>query len=202
MRAYKQIIFDDLTYTQKNIANPTIIAQQINHFLTQHKLQNAYAIFGLTHPHIQQKYITRAHATPKPSSFLPINKKHKLLKYEYVYPLDTHEHVFYTCSINQPLLLQYKLLATHIKAHILAISTKDSALLNLYRHIYGRAFRKTQLALDMKQCNNNPDQLLPKETIRRIVQMPSTISTHNEQENLFLLISAGLFFQEQNNEAY
>ncbi|MDP3889006.1 MAG: hypothetical protein Q8Q25_00490 [bacterium] len=193
LQAYRHIALDTIG-NEASITNPSVIVKQFKTFLHDYHLCNAFATLAVAPLHVIQNYITLAHATPKSTDFAPwINmQKQTSWEYEYLYPTDTNEYVFYLCGIKNSILLQYKLIALRLPLNLLTITTQDMALLHVYQNKYGNTFRKAQLAIDMVAHNNMPSTLFTHETIQRIMHIPSTVQIQATQENSFLLLAAGL----------
>jgi hypothetical protein len=195
LQAYQRVTLENMC-DQASITNPTGIVKHINAFLHDHRIDNSFATFALSPSHITQKYITLTHATPTPTDFALTTEQHINWEYDYLYPTDTNKYVFYLCGINHPILLQYKLIAMRTSMNLLSISTQDIALLQVYQHMHGDAFRNTQLALDMIAHDNKPQALFTDESIQRIVHIPPDIHLTIKQENPFLLTAAGLYLAQ------
>lgn len=199
LKVHKTFSLHNLQITPTTLANPHYIATCIKQFLKAYNLHDACVTIALTAPHITQQFVTLPHASPDPQEFNATNSKQALWDYHYLYPTDNNKHVFYTCSISQPLLLQYKLLATQAHINLVTITSQNNALLNVYRYFYGPAFRASQLAVDMIKYDNNIELFFNSEAVKRIISIPPSIhqSSNNTQENLAILTSCGLFISER-----
>jgi hypothetical protein len=116
----------------------------------------------------------------------PANPANTAWDYQYLYPTDTHEYVFYLCGIAQPLLLQYKLLAITHKLDLGITTSQTAALLQLYRYMQGAAFRSSKLGIDMQRAHNNPELLFSDEMIKRIITIPAHNSLIDKKTALTL----------------
>jgi hypothetical protein len=97
--------------------------------------------------------------------------------------------------VPRSLILQYQLLAIAAQCNLIAITIKSMALLTTYQHIFGTAFRRSQLAVDMMRHNNNIDELVSADILKRMVQMPTTIVLRDECS--YIAAACGLFFDER-----
>ena len=193
LRAHKQHNLQNLELEKSNVFNPTQIKQYIVNFLTTYNLKHSFVSFALSGPQIQEQFVTLTTATPHRDNFSVSNNPHMHWQWTYVYPNDAGKFTFYLCGIPQQLLFQYKLLASSTPLNLLTISTPRMALLQLYRFIYGSAFRHAQLAIDMQRYHNIIEQLFTHDTIARIVHIPEI---SNEKLLQHILTSCGLFVSE------
>jgi len=161
--------------------NPTAMGTTIAQFIKTHipnqPLKHTILSCAFTPVLITERLVKLNHATPSPADFPRHHSSHAIAQnaawdYHYLYPTDTHEYVFYTCGIAQPLLLQYKLLAIKHKLDLYITTSQTAALLQLYRYTHGAAFRSSQLGIDMQRAHNNPELLFSDELVRRVISIP------------------------------
>jgi len=195
--AYKRISLTNLELAQGRICNPTRIGSHIVSFLTKHNLTNAYITLVLHGPMVHEELISMHTASPQPEE-IPLQKKHQLVwNYRYLYSQDNAQAAFYVCGIPQPVLLHYKLLAIRHNLNVVSITTRSMAYLHVYTHVYGTAFRHSQLAYDMTRCDNRIDNLISREMITRNLAMPHVYTTHIDQELPLLTPLFGSWLSEQ-----
>ena len=194
--AYERFDLDHLELEKLIVFNPTAIKKHINTFTKKHRLHNAPIACALAGPQVSERLLTLNTLTPQPEQVVTARSPHMRWEYRYLYPHDNGNFVFYRCGIPQPLLLQYKLLATRANLNLLTLTTERMALLTLYKYLYGSAFRQSQLAVHMMQRNNMIEQLFSPETLARILHVPDKNTTLQSKELLPLLSSCGLFVSE------
>jgi len=198
LRAYKNVALHDLELENLILYNPSKIKEIISEFLTTHQKQNSFVAFSLQGPAITERLISSPTSTLNEARFNVQNTGFIERGYHYMYPHDNGTFVFYTYAVPRSLLLQYQLLAIAAHLNLTTITTQRMALLNIYKYIFGPAFRCTQLAIDMHLHNNMIEQLITKEGLRRIIKMEPSIKTNDEF--LHLATACGLFIQGTNDE--
>lgn len=196
LRAYKKIDLNGDVDAQ-GFFNPTFIGTALSSFLTEYCIPNPTLSCAFTSPLVTERLTTKTHATPHPGTLIMAHTQHALWDYQYIYPTDTDEYVFYLCAVTQPFLLQYKLMAIKHQLPLLTTTSQTAALLQLYRFAYGNAFRSTQLGIDMQRCNNNPERLFSSDMLNRIITIPPHIPIVIAQEKSSLLTMCGLFVSER-----
>jgi hypothetical protein len=191
VKAYKSFKIDAMAVTPYTIASPTALERCMKQFLIAHNLHDARINIVLDVPHVEQNIVTVPHATPSPATLRIPGKKQIVWDYYYMYPTESNKHAFYTCAIDQALLLQYKLMAVRMQAYVNIITTQYTALLAAYRHMYGAAFRASQLAVDMHKHGNQVERLFTPEMARRIVTLPA--ESDLQTDGIDILSACGLF---------
>lgn len=195
MRAYKRYSLDNLELTNLILFNPTIIKKYISSFLREHNLEDAFIAFILQGPNIAEKFVAMPTSTPELTDFGITNNARSLLwEYRYLYANDEGQSVFYVYKVPRSLVLQYQLLAIALQCNLITITTHTMALLSAYQNIFGTAFRRSQLAVDMMRCDNNIADLITVDTLNRMVSVSSKIVT---AERLYCAAAAGLFCSER-----
>jgi hypothetical protein len=197
LTGYQRIPLHKMELAANALFNPTAIAQHIKIFLSDYNHQNAFVSLAITSPHINEQYIVLPHASPTPDQFDLPHKKHVIWDYQYLYPNEEGKFVFYVCSMQRPLLLQYQLLAHNARINLTDITTQHIATLQLYRYFYGPAFRQTQLAVDISKYNNDLSQFFTRDALARILHIPTHITIDPQIEKPFLLPACGLFVTQK-----
>ncbi len=189
MKAYKRYSLHNLELHKLIPFNPTRIKKYISSFLYEHNLQNAFITFCLDG--IAEKCVVLPTSTPHRADFDIKNVSSMQWEYRYLYPNHDGQHVFYVYAVPRSLILQYKLLAIAAQCNLVTMTTQTVALLDAYKHIFGTAFRKSQLAVDMMRHDNVIADLISVDAIRRMIVVPSHINL-NEEKN-FIATACGLF---------
>jgi len=195
LRAYKRYLLTNLELENLTIFNPTVIKKHITSFLQEHNLSNAFIAISLQGPGLMEKFVTMPTSTPHHTDFGIATVSNVQWEYRYLYPSDHGQYVFYVYSFPRSLLLQYKLLAIAAQLNVIAITTKTMSLLDTYKNVFGTAFRRSQLAIDMMRHNNNIDKLISVDALRRIITIPAEIGVLAEKSSI--ASACGLFFSER-----
>lgn len=151
------------------VFNPTLLRTYIQNVITQHQLTNSACVLALTGPSITQRIVTINQSDPVYHQFVDPRLKGLLWDYCYLYAEDDGKFAWYVTGIKQSLVLQFTLLFSTLPLHLIGITTESMALLYAYKHLYGPAFRSTQLERDMKKLNTTTSLhgLLSNELMRR-----------------------------------
>ena len=193
LRAYRRYPLNSFESLHLIPFNPTKIKKYIHSFLSQHKLHNAFITFCLDG--ITEKYVTLPTSTPHRSDFEMPTASNMQWEYRYLYPDHEGQYIFYTYTVTRSLLLQYELLAIGLQCNLISITTKNIALLNAYKNIFGIAFRRSQLAIDMMRYDNNIELLISINSLRRMISIDMIGDAQDEK--LFIAAACGLFYSER-----
>ena len=195
LRAYKHYPLNNLELEHLTLFNPTVIKNYITSFLQQHNLADAFIAFIVHGPGVTEQFVAMPTSTPHRTDFgISSNSRSLLWEYRYLYPNDHGQFVFYVYSIARSLVLQYQLLAIAAQCNVITITTQTMALLSAYKNIFGPAFRRSQLAVDMMRCNNAIEELIAVDTLNRMISGTGTIVG---RERLYVAAAAGLFCSER-----
>jgi hypothetical protein len=176
LRAYKRYSLHNFELYNLIPYNPTIIKKYITSFLQEHNLRDAFIMFCLHGPALMEQCIAMPTSTPHRSDFNIDQTSSMQWEYRYLYPNHDGQYVFYVYAVPRSLILQYELLATSMGCNLIGITTQTAALLEAYKNIFGAAFRKSQLAVDMMRCDNNVVDLISADALRRMVALPGYIA--------------------------
>lgn len=170
LRAYKRYPLNNLELANLVLFNPTVIKKYISSFLHEHNLQNAFVAFIVEGPAVVERFVAMPTSTPHKSDFnIPKNASNAVWEYRYMYPNHNGQFVFYVCMVPRLLILQCQLLAIALQCNLITITTQTMALLSAYQNIFGIAFRRSQLAVDMMRHNNNIGDIITMDALRRMV---------------------------------
>jgi hypothetical protein len=195
VHAYKNYPLDNFELANLILFNPTVIKEHITSFLSEHNLQDTFVAFALDGPAVHEEFVTLPTSTPHRTDFTILNSANVLWEYRYVYPNDDGQFVFYVYSVPRFVVLQYELLAVVAQCNLITMTTQTMALLSAYQHMFGSAFRRSQLAIDMMECNNNIGDIITADAVKRMVNM-SAIQAFND-DYLKCAAAAGLFCSER-----
>jgi hypothetical protein len=195
LRAYKNYPLNNLELANLILFNPTVIKKQITSFLQQHNLQDAFVTFVLHGPAVTEKFVAMPSSTPHRADFMMPNSANIMWEYRYVYPNDDGQFVFYVYSVPRYVVLQYKLLAIAAECNLITMTTQTMGLLSVYQHMFGSAFRRSQLAVDMMRCNNNIGEIITIDTLRRMMDVGGLNVTKDDY--IQCASAAGLFYDEK-----
>jgi len=196
LRAYKRYPLDNLELANFTLFNPTIIKKYISSFLNEHNLQDAFVAFSLHGPAVTEQFIAMPTSTPHRTDFKIVGNARSILwEYRYLYPHENGQFMFYVYTVPRSLILQYQLLAIGAQCNLITVSTHTTSLLSAYQYMFGSAFRRSQLAVDMKRCNNAIETLISTDAINRMVTVGTDINV--AQERLYLAAAVGLLCSER-----
>jgi hypothetical protein len=188
LRAYKRYPLTNLELYNLIPFNPTRIKKYITSFLHEHNLQNAFITFCLDG--VAEKCVVLPTSTPHRADFDIKNVSSMQWEYRYLYPNYDGQHVFYLYAVPRSLILQYKLLAIAAQCNLITMTTQTVALLDAYKNIFGTAFRKSQLAVDMMRHDNIIADLISVDAVRRMIVIPAGINIDKEKN--FIAAACGL----------
>jgi len=191
LRAYQRYALDNFESVHLIPFNPTKIRKYISSFLYEHNLHNAFVTFCLDG--IMEHYIALPTSTPVRTDFNMPTTSDMQWEYRYVYSDHEGNHIFYVYAVAQSLMLQYKLLAMGGECNLIRIAPKAVALLDAYKNIFGVAYRKSQLAVDMMQHDNNIQELMSRDAVRRMVSFSSDFA----QDDSVIAAMCGMFCAER-----
>ncbi len=212
LRAYQKRAIEGC-FGEQILFNPTRIGAIVSHFIRGYvrplSRKKIYISTAFVSPIIAEQFIVDTHTSPeltelivsqaysRTNSHNHVHNHQMLWDYFYIYPTDTDEHVFYACAITQFFLLQYKLIALKHTFNLLTTTSKTSALLQLYRYMYGTVFRTAQLGVDMQRHNNKLENVFTDDILNRILFFSPAIDIIKAEERVNLLTMAGLFVAEK-----
>lgn len=194
LRAYKRFPLDNLELEKLILFNPTLIKQYIYSFLEEYKLSDAFVAFIFHGPAVGEQFVAMPTSTPHYIDFGFVNTRNVLCEYRYLYPNDHGQFVFYVYSVPRSIILQYQLLSIAARCNLIAMTTRTMMLLSAYKNIFGIAFRRSQLAVDMMRCDNNIADLISIDTLNRMLKCADVCSA---SERLYCAAATGLFYSER-----
>ncbi len=200
VHAYKSYPLNNLELEQLILYNPTVIKKYITSFLQEHNLSDAFIAFALQGPAVKEQFVAMPTSTPHRTDFNVANARNMLWEYRYLYSYDG-QFIFYVYSVPRSVVLQYKLLAIAAQCNLITMTTQTMALLSAYQHLFGSAFRRSQLAVDMMRCNNKIGDIITMDAVRRMVNMSALSSAARPEclEEVYRRIAGatGLFWSER-----
>lgn len=181
LTAFSNISFFKDEYNEGKIYNPTAIAQHIVNFLSIHGIKKMPITFTINGSHIAQEFISYSDNAQEQ----PINNQNTLglTEFCHLYTQENGDKMFYTCTIERSIIMQYQIMAISNKFNLCAISTIPMAHLNIYRFLQGNSWQDS-LAGDLKKNNNETSNLVNAQTIESILTIPAhierTVRNHDE----------------------
>lgn len=195
LRAYKRYPLDNYELHNLIPFNVTFLKKQITSFLKKYDLSDAFIVFCLDAAAVEE-YVTMPTSTPHRSDFIIAHAPQLCLQYRYLYSNhDDGQSIFYVYAMPRSLILQYQLLAIASRCNVITITTKVAAYYEAYKYIFGAAFRKSQLAVDMMRFNNSIENLISVDALRRMILIDSEIDVKAEKP--FIAAACGLFCSEK-----
>lgn len=157
------------------IFNTTWVASCIIDFLQRYCLKDAYISFVLDKTSVDQDFL-----------YVDIHKEHELCLYsmqknmrhkslhaaEYLYTTENYEQVYYWYAIPFHLIFQYQCIAIAHALNCIRITPRFFALLYAYQAVQAKAFRSSQLGLDLCKYNNRISHYFTKELVSRLITVP------------------------------
>ncbi|HLJ30930.1 MAG TPA: hypothetical protein VKU36_00700 [Candidatus Babeliales bacterium] len=196
VRAYKRYPLTNLELVGLVIFNPTILKKYITSFLREHNLNDAFIVFSLGGSSITEQFVALPTSTPHYRDFSHNPGTRSIIwQYRYLYPHEDGQCMFYTYAVPRILLLQYQLLAMSIHCNLIKITTHSASVLLAYEHLFGKAFRRSQLAVDMIRVHNNVDALISVDALHRMVKVDTDINV--VQERPYLAAAIGIWSGER-----
>ncbi len=174
-----------------------LLAQELISFIQSHKLDHALLSIGLSAPLIHEQLVRLSTASPSRIDFANSSLQKMLWDYRYLHTLDDGQSLFYVCGASRPLLFAQQLLAQKTHTHLMNITSGYMAQLQAYRTIFGAAFRRSQLALDLIAHNYALDKTISTDSIARILFIDPMLSLDINEHKASLLTMIGLFNQER-----
>jgi len=196
--AYERYQLTNLELANLTLFNPTIVRNHISVFLEKYDKKDAFIAFCLDGPGVIERFVALPTSAPARSDFEIAYSSSTIWDYYYMYHNDRGQFVFYLSIMARSLLLQYQLLAVSAQCNIIAITTKTMALFSAYKNIFGIAFRRTQLAIDMMRCNNQIEKLISAEILKRMIIVPTDVVLRDELP--YIAMACGLFCAERMNK--
>lgn len=195
LNAYKRYHLTNLELENLVLFNPTAIKKYISSFLQKYDLQNAFIVFSMHGSAVTEKYMAMPTSTPRRADFGIAPSSNVVWDYRYIYSNDQGQYLFYVYLVPRFLVLQYQLLAIAAQCNVITITTCNMALLHTYKNIFGVAFRRSQLAIDMMRYNNKIEDCISVDALRRMITIPSDVTI--QEEKVFIAAACGLFYAER-----
>ncbi len=195
LNAYARYHLTNLELENLVFFNPTVIKKYISSFLQKYNLQDAFIVFSMDGPAVTEKYMAMPTSTPRRTDFGIGQSSNVLWDYRYIYSNEQGQYLFYVYIVPRFLILQYQLLAIAAQCNVIAITTCNMALLDAYKHIFGVAFRRSQLAIDMMRYDNKIENCISVDALRRMITIPADVTI--KEERVFIAAACGLFYAER-----
>lgn len=194
VHAYQRHNFDVAEFERNVLFNPTVIKRQIVSFLREYNKNNAFVTMSLDGVAVIERFVALSSSTAHLADFSFAQSSNNVWGYRYLYPNDHGQFIFYVYSVPRSLILQCQLIVSSVSCNLITLTTKNMALFNAYKYLFGAAFRTSQLAIDMIRHNNEMDKLIAVDVLKRIVQ---THQVDIAQERLYIAQACGLFCDER-----
>jgi len=196
IRAYKRYSLDNFELLNGMIFNPTIIKKYINTFLHEYNLHDAFVVFSLHGPAVTEQFIAMPTATPHYTDFtIAKNARSTKWEYRYLYPYENGQFMFYVYSVPRSVILQYQLLAIGAHCNVIKMTTHTACILSAYEYMFGSAFRRSQLAVDMMRAHHKIDALISHDALHRMMKIGTDINI--KQERSYLAAAVGAWYSER-----
>jgi hypothetical protein len=188
LKAYTTIAWDKSNH---------ILAKELYYFVQKNRLQNALMNIALATPLIHEQLVRLSTASPQVGQLGSSMLKRMLWDYRYLHTLDDGQSLFYVCGITRHILFFYLLLAQQSNLHLMNITSGYMALINMYAKIYGPAFRRSQLALDLLAHDYQLEKSITLDSIARLLYVDPALTIDIDEQKIPLITTIGLFNQER-----
>ena len=194
LTAYQQTALPRHALAPGTVFNPTIIAKTIADFLSQHNARNAPVAIALAKPHIKSLLVSQTHMQTNPYHGQDDAQEGWDWKYTYLYSDDINGFTYYACGMPHALRLQWQLLAHSQSLRLAALTSRDMALLTLYQHHRGAAFRQSQLANDLENNHHEFEQLFSQDALAHMLTVAPSARYDRDDDVVPMLTACGLLF--------
>ena len=198
LKAYVRIPLRRLELAQALLFNQTSIKQHIVDFIRTTGLENPPIALALSGPKILEQVVQIPESSPTDSSFnIP---ELQMLNWDcaYLCPSQRGGFDFFVCGMKPEHLFSYQLLGHSANINLVTITTQQLTHLHLYKHLQGKAFRQSQLSLDLLQQRYDPHALFDATAIENTLVINPKLGVDLLKEYSFLGTHVGLFLSEQN----
>ncbi len=173
------------------------LTKELDNFVSTHKLRNALLNSALSAPLIHEQLLRLSTASPSTDEVAIPALKKMLWDYRYLHTLDDGQSLFYLCGISRPALFSQQLLSQKTKLHLMNLTSSYMALIQAYRTLFGHAFRRSQLALDLITHNYALEKSIANDSIARLLKIDPALNLDMRDHKISLLTMIGLFNQER-----
>lgn len=195
-RKDKQLVLKKYLKLPLHTIHPAAIAKELKPFISANNLSHSLLSISLAAPLLHEEFIRLPHASPLPRDFVMAPLEKMLWDYRYLHTLDDGYHLFYVCGISLPELFSYQLLAHAMNLRITTITSVYASLAQAYRALYGPAFRRSQMAIDMITNKYQLQNSISTDTIARLLYISPELQVNVLQDKVALLSMIGLCYQE------
>jgi hypothetical protein len=157
-------------------AHQISIYHHLADFVEHYKLTDAFLSIALASPLMHEEFLRLSKASPDAMDFNAKQFNQLLWDYQYLHALDDGNHLFYLKGIKKPHYFEYQLLAHQTDLKLITLTSSYAAQMAAYKQLYGKAFRQSQLALDLAKHNYNIASCLSRDNIARLVHVYSSAS--------------------------
>lgn len=169
---------------------------QLTDWIKTHARPHSFALCALQSPSVHESFIRHPHATISDAECTIPALRKMVWDYRYLHALEDHYHLFYRCGIPSWTLFETELLCAHAGTPSRAITSAYMALLQAYKALYGKAFRRSQLAQDMMRSNYQLEARITPSNISRLVHIAPRLSLDVEREKMSVLSMIGLWYMQ------
>jgi hypothetical protein len=192
IKAYERIAFNNLEFEYGVINSMSVVRSHLIDFLQRNNLKNVNVHLSVAGKQVIERHVTISTSLAQKHHFITPRLKKCAWDYQYLGPSLYNGFDFYIYGIKREYLLQYKLLAIDKDKMIKTIATERIAQFNLYKYLYGTAFRQSQFALDLSMHNYDLGSFFTLDTIARIVAIDSSVQCDLSIEYSYITVHCGL----------
>lgn len=177
-------------------ASNKALAHQLKLFISKHQLSHSFLSISLASPLIYETIIRLNSATPARQEIATDHLKKMLWDYRYLHTLDNGQSLFYVCGINRATVFAQQLLAHNAQLILTTVTSEYMALIHAYSRMFGSAFRRSQLAMDLIKHDYKIEKSICSDSVARLLMIDPALAITIEEQKIPLLSSIGLFNQE------
>lgn len=170
-------------------AHQLSISSHLTEFIKRHNLAHSFLSVALSSPLAHEEFVRLSKASPSLNDFALKQTPQWIWQYHYLHALDDGHHLFYLKGIKKSHYFEYQLLAHQTNLNLVVLTSNYTAQLKAYQHLYGKAFRQSQLSLDLAKNNYNIAACMSRDNIARLMQVnPAAQSAWNFKDILATMV--------------
>jgi len=167
-------------------------AQVIKHFVARHKLTHAFLSIALEPPFIIEQLVPLSKSSVNQEELSNPTLKKLIWDYRYLHATDNGNHLFYICGVPAHTLVGMQIISKKTDLHLIAVTSMRMTLMHAYKALFGPAFRRAQLAVDLQRTNYDLHTSISNDSVSRLVHIPTSCTVDRVQEKQSLLGMVGL----------
>lgn len=164
---------------------PSVMVNILQDYKDRYTLSDCEVAVCLANGAIQEQFTTMPTTAADDTC---LHKGSRRYGYQCIAPGPDGYFIFCNANIAAQHLFSYQLIFMKAGMRLTAISGPTSTSIAVYHRIYDSAYRQTQLAYDLQNCNYQVDNLITDQMVDRLLMQSSTQTTNKRA----LLYAVGL----------